>query len=117
MVGPTAGRFLIDITSGVSAKQFVRGEWFVGTAILTSISFIVLRNGACGRPGFALDFIPETLIAFLIGVCIPPGGDLVWLGRAHAQGGGCMVGKPTQARNPQREDAARLGAPGDELVY
>ena len=39
----------------------------MGTAILTSISFIVLRNGACGRPGFALDFNPATLVAFLFG--------------------------------------------------
>ena len=67
VVGPTAGRYLIDITSGVAAKQLVKGEWFVGTAVLTSFSFIVLRGGAFGRPGFALDFIPATLIAFLIG--------------------------------------------------
>lgn len=31
-VGPTTGRFLIDVTAGKSAKQFVRSEWFVGTA-------------------------------------------------------------------------------------
>ena len=30
VVGPTAGRYYIDITSGVPPKQFIRGEWFVG---------------------------------------------------------------------------------------
>ncbi len=34
VVGPTAGRFLIDVTAGKSAKQFIRSEWFVGTAVL-----------------------------------------------------------------------------------
>jgi uncharacterized membrane protein YeiH len=37
IVGPTAGRYYIDITSGVSAKQFIQGEWFVGTALLTAL--------------------------------------------------------------------------------
>ncbi|MGH9235679.1 MAG: TRIC cation channel family protein [Acidimicrobiales bacterium] len=32
IVGPTAGRYYIDITSGVTPKQFIRGEWFVATA-------------------------------------------------------------------------------------
>ena len=29
VIGPTAGRYYIDITSGVPPKQFIRGEWFV----------------------------------------------------------------------------------------
>ena len=28
-------------TAGKSAKQFVRSEWFVGTAVLTSVVFLV----------------------------------------------------------------------------
>ena len=32
VVGPTAGRYYIDITSGKTAKQFIRSEWFIGTA-------------------------------------------------------------------------------------
>ena len=35
VVGPTAGRWFIDVSSGVVPKQFVRGEWFVGVALLT----------------------------------------------------------------------------------
>ena len=67
VVGPTAGRFLIDISSGLPAKQFVQGEWFIGAAVLTSISFFLLRAGAMGGFGLALGFIPATLIAFVIG--------------------------------------------------
>ena len=61
VVGPTAGRFLIDITAGKSAKQFVRGEWFVGTAVLTSLVFLL-----CARY-FALSIWPATLISFAVG--------------------------------------------------
>jgi uncharacterized membrane protein YeiH len=41
IVGPTAGRYYIDITSDVSPKQFIRGEWFVGTALLTGAVWIL----------------------------------------------------------------------------
>jgi hypothetical protein len=44
IVSPTAGRFLIDLTSRQPAKQFVRGEWFVGTAVLTSIVFLICAH-------------------------------------------------------------------------
>lgn len=42
VVGPTAGRYLIDVTSGVTPKHFIRGEWFVATAILTGAVWIVI---------------------------------------------------------------------------
>src|SRR5512132_4119308 len=29
LVGPTAGRYYIDITSGDTAKQFIKSEWFI----------------------------------------------------------------------------------------
>lgn len=68
VVGPTAGRFLIDITCGVPAKQLVRGEWFVATAILTSTVFYFLRAGAFGHQvGLSLEFVPAVLVAFGIG--------------------------------------------------
>ena len=78
VVGPTAGRFLIDITAGKSAKQFVRGEWFVGTAVLTSIVYLVLLQvlGADAMAGDA-DLVCRWLP-------LPPRGDLVPLGRAPA---------------------------------
>jgi uncharacterized membrane protein YeiH len=63
VVGPTAGRYLIDITAGKSAKQFVRGEFFVTTAVLTSIVYII-----CAKT-FGLEIWPATIIAVVFGFC------------------------------------------------
>jgi uncharacterized membrane protein YeiH len=41
MVGPTAGRWYIDVSSGVTPKQFIRGEWFIGVALLTGLIWVV----------------------------------------------------------------------------
>ena len=41
VVGPTAGRWLIDVSSGVTPKQFIRGEWFVPIAALTGLIWIL----------------------------------------------------------------------------
>lgn len=61
VVGPTTGRFLIDITAGKSAKQFVRSEWFVGTAVLTSVVYLV-----CAQY-LGLSIWPATLLSFAVG--------------------------------------------------
>lgn len=61
VIGPTAGRFLIDITAGHGAKQFIRGEWFVGTAVLTSLVYLL-----CAQY-LGLSIWPATLIAFAVG--------------------------------------------------
>ena len=61
VIGPTAGRYLIDITAGKTAKQFIRGEWFVGTAVLTALAYLVLALY------LGLSIWPATLIAFAIG--------------------------------------------------
>ena len=42
LVGPTAGRYYIDITSGETAKQFIRSEWFIGIALLTALVWILV---------------------------------------------------------------------------
>jgi uncharacterized membrane protein YeiH len=42
LVGPTAGRWLVDVSSGVTPKQFIRGEWFIGTALLTGAVWILV---------------------------------------------------------------------------
>jgi len=60
IIGPTAGRYFIDITSGVTPKHFVKGEWFVGTAVLTSAVYVV-----CYWSG--LSIIPASLISFAVG--------------------------------------------------
>lgn len=61
VVGPTAGRFLIDITAEKGPKQFVRGEWFVGTAVLVSVVYLICATA------LNLTQWPATLIAVGIG--------------------------------------------------
>lgn len=60
VIGPTTGRYLIDLTCGVPPKQFVRGEWFVGTAVLTGAVWIGLK--AAGSPDEA-----SAAVAFAVG--------------------------------------------------
>ncbi len=48
MIGPTAGRYYIDITSGVPPKQFIRGEWFVSIALLTGAIWLVCYAARLG---------------------------------------------------------------------
>ena len=48
LVGPTAGRYYIDITSGKTAKQFIRSEWFIGTALLTGLVWILVDWAGLG---------------------------------------------------------------------
>jgi uncharacterized membrane protein YeiH len=58
VVGPTAGRYFIDVTSGVPPKHFVKGEWFVGTAVLASVLYIIFV-------ALGLSIWPATIITFL----------------------------------------------------
>lgn len=60
VVGPTAGRYLIDVSSGVPPKHFVRGEWFVGTAALTGAVWILVD-------GAGASVVVSDLVAFAIG--------------------------------------------------
>lgn len=60
VVGPTAGRYYIDVTSGVTAKQFIRSEWFVTTAALTALAWILLDWAG-------LSTWVSIVLAFLIG--------------------------------------------------
>ena len=51
VVGPTAGRYYIDLSSGVTPKQFIRSEWFVGTALLTGAVWIAADAAGLGTWG------------------------------------------------------------------
>lgn len=62
VIGPTAGRYLIDVSCGVTPKQFIRGELFVTTAILTSVVWLI-----CNEVGAAN--LWSALIAFAVGFC------------------------------------------------
>jgi uncharacterized membrane protein YeiH len=60
VIAPTAGRFLIDVSCGLPPKQFVRGEWFVATAVLTGVVWL-------GCYHFGLSAWPAAAIAFVVG--------------------------------------------------
>ena len=62
VVGPTAGRYYIDITSGKTPKQFIQGEWFVSTAFLTGLVWILVYWAGLGTWAAAG-------IAFAVGFC------------------------------------------------
>ena len=67
VVAATAGGFLISVTVGNPAKMFMQGEWFIGTAVVTSVSFFFFRAGAYGGPGLSLSLVAAALVAFAIG--------------------------------------------------
>lgn len=60
-IATTGGRFFIDIACGVTPKQLVRGEFFVLTAVLTGVVYLVCAYA------FGLSVIAATIIAFLFG--------------------------------------------------
>jgi hypothetical protein len=41
VISPTAGRWLVDVSCGVTPKQFIRGEWFLTTAALTGLIWVL----------------------------------------------------------------------------
>jgi uncharacterized membrane protein YeiH len=41
VIGPTAGRWYVDVSSGVPPKQFVQREWFVSIALLTGLVWVL----------------------------------------------------------------------------
>ena len=69
IVGPTAGRWLIDVSSGVTPKQFIRGEWFVSIAALTGIVWILATWAGAGTwlaagIAFAIGFTVRLLALY-----------------------------------------------------
>jgi len=41
VIAATTGRWLVDVSCGVTPKQFIRGEWFVTIAALTALVWIL----------------------------------------------------------------------------
>ena len=60
IVGPTAGRWYVDVSSGVPPKQFVQGEWFIATAAMTGLVWLVVYE-------LGASIALSAGIAFLIG--------------------------------------------------
>jgi len=61
VVGPTAGRWYVDVSSGVPPKHFVRGEWFVSIALLTGIVWVLCASvgwntWVCAAIAFAVGY-------------------------------------------------------------
>ncbi|MGN6678488.1 MAG: trimeric intracellular cation channel family protein [Streptosporangiaceae bacterium] len=63
VIAPTAGRWYVDVSSGVPPKQFIRGEWFVTIALLTGIIWVICFSA--GLPVWA-----SALIAFVVGYTV-----------------------------------------------
>lgn len=68
VIGPTAGRWYADVTSGVTPKQFIRGEWFVGVALLTGVVWVVLYWAIVQEAGASI--LWPTVIAFAFGFVV-----------------------------------------------
>ena len=107
VVGPTAGRFLIDITAGKSAKQFVRGEWFVGTAVLTSVVYLV-----CAKY-FGLTQWPATLISLRDWLPLPPRRRSGTAGKSRCR----VCRRRSRARSRSAPPSRRKCTPGWEPEY
>ncbi|MBO0693313.1 MAG: TRIC cation channel family protein [Acidimicrobiaceae bacterium] len=63
VIGPTAGRWLIDVSCGVTPKQFIRSEWFVSIAALTGLIWILVTWAGASA-------WPATVIAFAVGFVV-----------------------------------------------
>jgi uncharacterized membrane protein YeiH len=59
-VAPTAGRWIVDVSAGVPPAHFVRGGWFVPTALLTGLVWML-----CDLAG--LDPWLCAAVAFVVG--------------------------------------------------
>jgi uncharacterized membrane protein YeiH len=69
LIGPTAGRWVIDVSSGVTPKQFLRGEWFIGTALVTGLVWILVYWASANTwlsmgVAFAAGFTLRTLALY-----------------------------------------------------
>ena len=103
VIAPTAGRWLIDVSSGVAPKQFVQGEWFTGLALLAGAVWI-----GCDAGGLAT--WASVGIAFVIAFTLRLCASVPRLGGAVGEGTeGCV---PTQRRPaaPRSQDRREVGA-------
>ena len=107
VVGPTAGRYYIDVTSGVPPKQFVRGEWFVAIATLTGAVWI-----ACDAIGLGTWW--SAGISFAIGFIVQSHRALQRLGGAAGEGTSRRVParRRTTSARPQAERQVGAGDAG-----
>jgi uncharacterized membrane protein YeiH len=63
VIGGTTGRLLLDVLCGTTSRVLLRGDWYIGTALFTSLSFVVLRESG-------LSFIVSTIAANILGLAV-----------------------------------------------
>ena len=63
VIGPTAGRWYVDVTCDVPPKQFVQGEWFVAIAALTGLVWLVVDQ-------LGASIAVSAGIAFVVGYAV-----------------------------------------------
>jgi uncharacterized membrane protein YeiH len=63
VIGPTAGRWYVDVSCDVPPKQFIRGEWFVSIALLTGLVWV-----ACDAAG--LNTWVSAAVSFVVGYTV-----------------------------------------------
>jgi len=59
IIDATVGRSLVDVASGITAQAFVRGEWYIGIAMLASVLY-------AGLAGAGLSLLPATLVTLVV---------------------------------------------------
>lgn len=61
VIGTTGGRYIIDISCGRIPQQFVRGEFFVLSAVLTTVVYLAFAEG------LHVGIVPATIVAVVFG--------------------------------------------------
>lgn len=110
VVAATGGRYFVDVTCGVPAIQFIRNEWFVATATLAGVVWLICTaSGLHGATGWVAALI-AFILAFLFRstalhrgwrepLAIPPSGV-----HRHRWGGILLGRRLTDKSNSQLEE-------------
>ncbi len=105
--GGIGGGTARDIIAGKPAKQFIPGEWFVGTAALTSAMYLV-----CAQY-FGMSIWPATLISFAVGFLFRVAALwFAWEEPMPRHIPQHVVGEIVPRERAQGQDAAGLGRTG-----
>ena len=106
LIATTAGRFYIDVSCGVPPKQFVSGELFVATALVTAAVWI-----ACHAAG--LGPWPAAGISFAVGFTLRVAALYPGLAGTAGQGAGRGLPALRRALAARPQDRGQV-SPGDE---
>ena len=102
VIATTAGRWIIDGACLCVPKQLVRGEFFVLTAAMTGILYLVCLDG------FHVDIVPATAIAVVFGFGVPDSVADIRLGGVGAVGTRRLQDRRKSARDARRGARRRV---------